>query len=130
MIQVKYSVYLLKSEVSNRTYIGYTNKDVYLRLRKHNGELVGGAVKTKTGRPWKILLWVSGFPFERTALQYEFCIQHTKRHKRGTGVKNKIKIMKALLKQDKICSTSLLNSEFKRIIFFANEEIKTLWNSI
>ena len=40
MIKCKYYVYLLKSTVSNRTYVGYT-VNIKRRLRQHNGEIKG-----------------------------------------------------------------------------------------
>lgn len=128
MIKCKYFVYLLKSTVSNRTYVGFT-VNINRRIRQHNGELKCGTKKTRIGRPWKIVLFVSGFEFERTALQYEFCIQHTKKYKRTSGIENKIKIMKALLKQEKICSTSPLNSEMNLIVFFTDKKYYDLWKS-
>ena len=36
MIKCKYYVYLLKSEVCNRCYVGYT-VDISKRLKRHNG---------------------------------------------------------------------------------------------
>jgi predicted GIY-YIG superfamily endonuclease len=128
MIKAKYFVYLLKSTVSNRTYVGYT-VNIKTRIRKHNGEIVGGAKKTRFHRPWKVVLYVS-FEFERTAMQYEFCIHHTKKFKRATGVANKMKVMKSLLSQERICSTAPLNSELKRVIFFSDEPSYKLCNSI
>ena len=127
MIKVKHFVYLLKSTVSNRTYVGYTI-DINRRLRQHNGIIKGGAKKTERGRPWELILFI-GFPYERIALQYEFCIQHTKKYRRGTGVANKIKIMKALLNSERICSTAQLTSEFNIIIFFKERKWCQLWNS-
>jgi predicted GIY-YIG superfamily endonuclease len=130
MIKAKYFVYLLKSTVSNRTYVGYT-VDVRNRVNVHNG-LPGrgkGAKRTSKFRPWKVVMFVS-FEHERTAMQYEFCIHKTRRFKRGTGVKNKMQVMKGLLRQERICSTAPLNSELKRILFFSNEEAMDLWNSI
>jgi len=89
------------------------------------------AKKTKIGRPWEIVLFVSGFEYERTALQYEFCIQHPhkKLRRKGPGIANKIRIMKALLKQEKICSTAPLNNEMNLIIFFLDVKAQELWNS-
>ena len=127
-VVAKYFVYLLKSEVSNRTYIGYT-VDVSRRLFQHNGKLAGGAKKTKQKRPWRVVMFVS-FEFERTAMQYEFCVQRTKKYRRGTGITNKMKVMKALLSQERICSTAPLNSELKRVLFFSNDESRNLWNSL
>lgn len=129
MIETRYFVYLLKSTVSNRTYVGYTI-DVHRRLRQHNGEITGGSKKTRQGRPWEIVLYVTGFHFERTALQYEFCIHKTRKFGRGTGVKAKMKIMKGLLKQKQICSTAPPNIEFKRALFFKDKKSWELWNSI
>ena len=127
-IVAKYFVYLLKSEVSNRTYVGYT-VDVQQRMRRHNGELSGGARRTRIARPWKVVMFVS-FEFERTAMQYEFCVQRSKKIRRTSGITNKMKIMKLLLSQERICSTAPLNSELKRVLFFSNDEVRNLWNSI
>lgn len=130
MIKNDYCVYLLKSETSNKTYIGYT-VDIVRRIMQHNGIIKhGGAKRTRLHRPWSIVLYVSGFPYERTAMQYEFCIQHIKKYKRTSGIVNKMKIMKALLKQERICSTAIPNSDFKRIIFFSNQKYLDMWNSI
>jgi predicted GIY-YIG superfamily endonuclease len=126
MINCRYTVYLLKSEVSNRTYVGYT-VNLKKRIRQHNGEIKGGAKKTQKYRPWKLVAWVTGFPYERTALQYEFCVQRTKKYRRTSGVKNKLFIMKMLLHQEKICSTAPLNSEMKLAIFFKDISYWKIW---
>ena len=44
-------VYVLKSLVNDRYYIGYTN-DINLRLRKHNS---GSVRSTRKFRPWMLL---------------------------------------------------------------------------
>jgi predicted GIY-YIG superfamily endonuclease len=51
----KWYVYFLKSVGTKRTYVGMSN-DVPRRLRQHNGELVGGAKYTKSGRPWELVM--------------------------------------------------------------------------
>ena len=131
MIKCKYYVYLLKSEVSNRTYIGYT-VNIRQRLRKHNGEIKGGAKKTRKGRPWKLVLYVTGFEYERTALQYECRIHHPPKYlrRKGPGIKNKMRIMKGLLRQKKICSTSPLNCDMRLIVFFQDLKSYQIWNSL
>ena len=123
-----HNVYILISTVSNRTYVGYA-KDPFKRLRQHNGEITGGAKRTRKGRPWQLVLWVTGFPYEKTALQFEFCIQHTKRYRRTNSIPNKIWIMKQLLGQEQICSTAPANSELKLAVFFTDISYWKLWNS-
>ncbi len=63
-----WSVYLLKSGL--RTYIGATT-DPDRRLRQHNGDLVGGARATRTGRPWSRVLYITGFQDRRSAYRWE-----------------------------------------------------------
>jgi putative endonuclease len=46
-------VYILKCH-DNTLYIGKTT-NIDLRIRKHNGEIVGGAKYTRTRRPVKIV---------------------------------------------------------------------------
>ena len=131
-IKCKYFVYLLKSTVSNRTYIGFTVNHAR-RLRQHNGEISGGAKKTRKGRPWKLILYITGFEYEKTALQYEFCIQHHRKFmsvpKSSAGIKNKITIMKTFLRRERICSTAVPNSEMRLMVFFIDPEAKKIWNS-
>jgi predicted GIY-YIG superfamily endonuclease len=46
-------VYVLKSTVANRTYVGIA-LDPTTRLAEHNGERSGGAKATRGWRPWVI----------------------------------------------------------------------------
>lgn len=94
-----YTCYLLQSiSKPGRTYIGCTN-DPIRRLRQHNGEIQGGAKKTRYARPWKMICYVSGFPNRRMALQYEYVNNHplTKRW----GVNGRIKTLTETLYRDK-----------------------------
>ena len=59
-------VYLLRN-ATGRTYIGFTNNP-RRRLRQHNGEVKGGARKTRLGRPWEMLGFVHGFRYTARAL--------------------------------------------------------------
>ncbi|KAG8347721.1 GIY YIG catalytic domain [Trypanosoma vivax] len=72
-------VYLLTSlnpQCSGAYYVGYTVNPIR-RLRQHNGELVNGAHRTRSrGRPWLLLLCVSGFGEDRIALKFEWCWQN------------------------------------------------------
>lgn len=67
-------VYLLCNK-RQHTYIGYT-VDPKHRLRQHNGKLVGGAKRTRKGRPWRMAALVSGFKTYNEALQFEWAWQH------------------------------------------------------
>ena len=44
----------------NSFYCGITT-NIERRLKQHNGELTGGAKYTRSYRPWKPVLYVSGF---------------------------------------------------------------------
>ena len=69
-------VYVMQSgRVTGRAYVGFS-VDPAERVRRHNGEIVGGAAATRSGRPWTILLVISGFPSQVSALQFEHALQH------------------------------------------------------
>ncbi len=69
---MSYVCYVLRSRASPcRTYCGTTN-NLTRRIRQHNGELVGGARATKTGRPWLVAAVISGFLNSSEALRYEY----------------------------------------------------------
>ncbi|CEH18651.1 giy-yig type nuclease catalytic domain containing protein [Ceraceosorus bombacis] len=66
-----YAVYLLRSLASansTKTYIG-SSPDPARRKRQHNGQLTGGAWKTRTARPWETVALVWGFGSKIAALQ-------------------------------------------------------------
>ena len=75
--------YILKSSVSNRMYIGYT-VNFHRRIRQHNGEIVGGAKRTRKGRPWYPICFIKGFCEASMALRFEYRLQHS-RIKRKNG---------------------------------------------
>jgi predicted GIY-YIG superfamily endonuclease len=70
--------YVLKSDVADKIYIGYTI-DFPRRLRQHNGEITGGAKYTKKWRPWKPVCIINGFYESSAALRFEYRLQHSGR---------------------------------------------------
>lgn len=67
--------YVLKSQVRNILYIGYTC-DFQRRLKQHNGVLAGGAKKTSRWRPWDPIFLIYGFEDKNQALRFEYRLQH------------------------------------------------------
>lgn len=82
--------YLLSS--GNRTYVGAT-VDLDQRLRRHNGEISGGAKYTR-GYQWSRYLHVSGFPSKQDALCFEW--RWKKLHKKAGGKTSIERRLKAL----------------------------------
>lgn len=134
-----YGVYLLRSlRKKNSFYIGST-PDPHRRLRQHNGELTrGGAYRTRRNgfRPWKMVLFVYGFPSNVSALQFEHAWQHAyqtrhipvckrrhngKRHTgSGTSVDEKLANCRLLL-----CSDSFKRLGIQIAVF--DKEIYQVW---
>lgn len=77
-----HTCYILKSSVSNRTYIGYT-VNFPRRIRQHNGEIVGGAKRTRKWRPWYPICLITGFYESSSALRFEYRLQHPGRKKKA-----------------------------------------------
>jgi structure-specific endonuclease subunit SLX1 len=85
-----YACYLLLSlapRAKDKVYVGST-PNPFRRIRQHNGEIVGGAKKTISARPWDMVLLVHGFPNRNSALQFEWVWQHPdqSRHFKVNGV--------------------------------------------
>ncbi|KAI8449223.1 hypothetical protein BY996DRAFT_4643816 [Phakopsora pachyrhizi] len=70
-----YACYLLRSyhngKMSQRTYVG-SIPDPPQRFWQHNGQLKGGAVRTKYHWPWEMELICFRFPSKLVALQFEW----------------------------------------------------------
>ncbi|CAL5988898.1 Structure-specific_endonuclease subunit SLX1 [Hexamita inflata] len=69
-----FAVYCLDSlnpQFKNKCYIGYTPTPKK-RIRQHNREISGGARKTKLHGPWRMGMFISGFPTHIAALKFEY----------------------------------------------------------
>lgn len=114
-----YGVYLLNSLSKKSCYYVGSTPDPKRRLRQHNGELTrGGAYRTKKQgyRPWRMVLYVYGFPSRINALQFEHAWQHAyqtrhipiekrinpgqKRSGSGTSLHSKLANCRLLLSSD------------------------------
>ena len=74
-----WSCYLLTPQIREKrgrtTYVGFTTHP-RRRIRQHNGEIKGGAYKTRRFRPWEMVAVVYGFRCKFSALQFEYAWQH------------------------------------------------------
>ncbi|GFZ01731.1 excinuclease ABC, C subunit, N-terminal [Actinidia rufa] len=73
-----FACYLLTSlspRHKGHSYIGFT-VNPRRRIRQHNGEIGSGARRTKSKRPWEMVLCIYGFPTHVSALQFEWAWQH------------------------------------------------------
>ncbi|KAL5757065.1 hypothetical protein ACOSQ2_021811 [Xanthoceras sorbifolium] len=104
-----FACYLLTSlspRHKGHTYIGFT-VNPRRRIRQHNGEIRCGAWRTKSRRPWEMVLCIYGFPTNVSALQFEWAWQHPMESlavrqaaatfKSFSGVANKIKLAYTML---------------------------------
>ncbi|XVE58932.1 hypothetical protein DITRI_Ditri05aG0002800 [Diplodiscus trichospermus] len=104
-----FACYLLTSlspRHKGHTYIGFT-VNPRRRIRQHNGEIGSGAWRTKSRRPWDMVVCIYGFPTNVSALQFEWAWQHPQRSvamrqaaatfKSFSGVANKLKLAYTML---------------------------------
>ena len=70
-----YLIRSLNPTYPNYTYIGMTNKPKR-RIRQHNGQIGGGAKKTKNKGPYEFVCLVEGFKDKPEAMFYEWRFQH------------------------------------------------------
>ena len=101
-----YFVYWIQS--GPRAYIGAT-VDPAKRLRQHNGEIVGGAARTRNRGPWRFQCVVSGFRTWKEALQFEWAAKYHSR--RARGIEARRQALEALPLRERWTSNSPLASE-------------------
>lgn len=79
-METMWSVYVLTSVHSRRTYVGITT-DLERRVAQHNGERRGGARTTRAGRPWKLAAEYGPFDGRGEAQR----VEHTLKRLRGSA---------------------------------------------
>ena len=109
--------YTIKSTSQNVTYVGKTN-DLKRRIRQHNGEIKGGAKRTKNKGPWSPFLVVKGFHWEHHCLQFEWALQHPWDKKKGKkisnrGIMGRCKSLEHTLAKDKFTTLAPKSTKFK-----------------
>lgn len=92
------------------TYAG-VSPDPVQRLRKHNGEIKGGAKYTTSKGPgWKHVCIVSGFQTKIQAMQFEWAVKHQPPRNVG-GIESRLKKMNDVIKKERWTSKSPLSAD-------------------
>jgi predicted GIY-YIG superfamily endonuclease len=95
--------------VSGRlSYIGATVAP-HRRLRQHNGELAGGARRTRSRTDWRFKCIVSGFRTWQEALQFEWAFKYHSR--RCRGVESRALALTALMERERWTANAPLASD-------------------
>ncbi|MDP6940525.1 MAG: GIY-YIG nuclease family protein [Planctomycetota bacterium] len=82
-----WSLYILLSSDGESTYVGVST-DVNRRIRAHNGEIAGGAKRTRAGRPWSVAAVVGPFPDRAAAQAAEYEVKRLRGQERLSWAKN------------------------------------------
>ncbi|MDB4345547.1 GIY-YIG nuclease family protein, partial [bacterium] len=100
--------YIIKNK--NCTYAG-VSPDPVQRLRKHNGEIKGGAKYTLSkGSGWEHICIVSGFKNKIQSMQFEWAVKHEPPRNVG-GIDSRINKLNSVMNKEKWTSKSPLSSE-------------------
>ena len=104
-MEERWSFYIIHNK--GCTYAG-VSPDPVKRLRKHNGELAGGAKYTLSkGKGWEHVCLVHGFQTKIQALQFEWAVKHVPPRDSG-GLTNRVKKLYTILNKNNWTSKSPL----------------------
>ncbi len=115
-----WNVYLLKQIDGQKTYVGAT-LDVERRLKQHNRLLSGGAKATQ-GHQWERICHVSGFPNEKSALQFEWAWKYYSKKQSGSALKRRIKTLLELFGCEKPTNNA---TDFQEYV----DQLNVIWES-
>ena len=100
--------YIIKNK--QFTYAG-VSPDPEKRLKKHNGELSGGAKYTASkGSGWEHVCIISGFRTKIESMQFEWAVKHAPPRNVG-GLESRLKKLKMVMEKERWTSKSPLSSE-------------------
>ncbi|KAL5720845.1 hypothetical protein ACHQM5_013475 [Ranunculus cassubicifolius] len=117
-----FACYLLCSmcpRFKGHTYIGFT-VNPRRRIRQHNGELRSGAWRTKSKRPWEMILCIYGFPTNVTALQFEWAWQHPTESLAVRGAAASLKSLSGIVGKIKLAYTMLTLPTWEKLNLTVN----------
>jgi predicted GIY-YIG superfamily endonuclease len=139
---------MLISKNSTIPYIGKTN-NLERRLRQHNGEISGGAKRTRRAigedkecKAWSRILHVKGFVDERAALHFENRFQRerrqvSKRFANSSNVSLKknplakgLEALNAVMSCDRPTRAARLLTEYGVNVVFENDEAEAEYNNM
>lgn len=119
-----------------RTYVGYTN-NFRERIRRHNGEISGGAKYTtahKGAKGWEPVAIVGGFHDKCLAMSFEWRMKRSLNSKGklkpSSGLDARLKNIFDILKLDKITSKSAPPSTIALISIVVNEKFESKLNKL
>ena len=108
-----WSFYIIKN--SNATYAG-VSPDPIQRLRKHNGEIAGGAKYTLSRGPgWEHICLVHGFRNKIEAMQFEWAVKHEPPRNLG-GINARLEKIKKVMNKERWTSNAPLSNTVKLTI--------------
>ncbi|PIA59634.1 hypothetical protein AQUCO_00400493v1 [Aquilegia coerulea] len=117
-----FACYLLCSlcpRFKGQTYIGFT-VNPRRRIRQHNGELRSGAWRTKSKRPWEMILCIYGFPTNIIALQFEWAWQHPRESLAVRNAAASLKSLSGIVGKIKLAYTMLTLPPWQRLNLTVN----------
>ncbi len=126
--------YIIKSKDPhhpNKSYNGSTN-NIIKRLRQHNGEITGGAFRTKIGRPWEYFAVLKGLSDHINALSCEWRIRYPdnkrKKEKKYKGIKGRIVGLNEILQLEKWTNPCTILNKDMNLELWITKDFEDLLN--
>jgi len=128
-VEEKWSFYIIFHQQTGATYAG-VSPDPIKRLRKHNGEISGGAKYTLSkGKGWQHVCLVHGFQSKIQSMQFEWAVKHVPPRNVG-GLQSRIKKLYSVFNKSHWTSKSPEASSVPLQIEWIKKDIDFLFNSV